>query len=112
MRSVPPGEQRVILATGRYVGEGFDDARLDTLFLTLPIAWRGPLQQYVGRLHRAQAGKHEVRVYDYADGNVPVLARMFAKRAKGYSAMGYVAESDELPMLAGEQSPSPGLAQT
>lgn len=95
MRSVPQSEHRVIVATGRYVGEGFDDARLDTLFLAMPISWRGTLQQYVGRLHRAHAGKHEVRVYDYVDRNIPVLARMFAKRLKGYRAMGYLAESEE-----------------
>ena len=95
IRSVPQDEQRVIVATGRYAGEGFDDARLDTLFLAMPISWRGTLQQYVGRLHRAHAGKHEVRVYDYVDRNIPVLARMFAKRLKGYRAMGYLAESEE-----------------
>ncbi len=73
----------------------FDDARLDTLFLAMPISWRGTLQQYVGRLHRAHAGKHEVRVYDYVDRNMPVLARMFTKRLKGYRAMGYLVESKE-----------------
>lgn len=97
MRSVPQDAPRVIVATGRYAGEGFDDARLDTLFLVMPISWRGTLQQYVGRLHRAHAGKHEVRVYDYVDRNIPVLARMFAKRLKGYRAMGYRTESQEAP---------------
>jgi superfamily II DNA or RNA helicase len=81
---------RIILATGRYLGEGFDDARLDTLFLTMPIAWRGTLAQYVGRLHRDHHGKDEVVVYDYADVAVPVLARMAAKRQRGYRALGYV----------------------
>ena len=81
---------RIILATGRYLGEGFDDARLDTLFLTMPIAWRGTLAQYVGRLHRDNHGKDEVIVYDYADTAVPVLARMAAKRQTGYRALGYV----------------------
>lgn len=80
---------RIILATGRYLGEGFDDARLDTLFLTMPIAWRGTLAQYVGRLHRDHHGKDEVVVYDYADTAVPVLARMAAKRQTGYRALGY-----------------------
>ena len=92
INSVSSRENRVILATGRYAGEGFDDARLDTLFLGMPISWRGTLQQYVGRLHRACAGKHEVRVYDYVDRQVPALMRMFAKRLKGYRAMGYVTE--------------------
>jgi superfamily II DNA or RNA helicase len=89
MTSISPSEQRVILATGRYIGEGFDDARLDALFLAMPISWRGTLQQYVGRLHRTHTGKHEVSVYDYVDANVPALARMFTKRMKGYRAMGY-----------------------
>ena len=74
LASIPEGEARVLLATGRYIGEGFDDARLDTLFLTLPVSWRGTVAQYVGRLHRLHEGKTEVRVYDYADLNVPMLA--------------------------------------
>ncbi len=79
----------VILATGRYIGEGFDLPELDTLFLPFPISWKGTLAQYVGRLHRMSAGKTEVRVYDYVDSNVPVLARMFEKRKKGYDSLGY-----------------------
>ena len=89
LAAIPAGEPRVILATGRYVGEGFDDARLDTLFLTLPISWHGTIAQYVGRLHRLYDGKREVRVYDYADLNVPMLARMFDRRCRGYEAIGY-----------------------
>jgi superfamily II DNA or RNA helicase/very-short-patch-repair endonuclease len=80
---------RVILATGRYIGEGFDDARLDTLFLTLPVSWHGTIAQYAGRLHRIYDGKREVRIYDYADLNVPMLARMFDRRCRGYEAVGY-----------------------
>jgi superfamily II DNA or RNA helicase len=87
--AVPEDQQRVILATGRYIGEGFDDARLDTLFLAMPISWRGTLQQYVGRLHRLHEGKHVVRVYDYLDASVPVLNRMYEKRLKAYKAVGY-----------------------
>lgn len=98
INSVPAHEERVILATGRYAGEGFDDARLDTLFLALPISWRGTLQQYVGRLHRARVDKHEVRVYDYVDRQVPVLMRMLAKRLKGYRGMGYQTQ-DQLELL-------------
>jgi superfamily II DNA or RNA helicase/very-short-patch-repair endonuclease len=82
-------EGRVLLATGKYIGEGFDDARLDTLFLTLPISWRGTVAQYVGRLHRLHNRKREVIVYDYADLNVPMLARMFDRRCRGYEAVGY-----------------------
>ncbi len=89
LAAVPENEQRVLLATGRFIGEGFDDARLDTLFLTLPVSWRGTIAQYVGRLHRQCEGKREVRVYDYADLNVPMLARMFDRRCRGYEAVGY-----------------------
>ncbi len=81
--------RRVVLATGRFIGEGFDDPQLDTLFLAMPISWRGTLQQYAGRLHRDHADKHEVRIYDYVDADVPTFARMFNKRLRGYRAMGY-----------------------
>jgi superfamily II DNA or RNA helicase len=85
--------ERLVLATGRYLGEGFDDSRLDTLFLVMPISWTGTLAQYVGRLHRDHDEKREVIVYDYVDRAVPVLARMAAKREKGYKALGYVLEA-------------------
>jgi superfamily II DNA or RNA helicase len=89
LSSMPREAERVLLATGRYLGEGFDDARLDTLFLTLPVSWRGTIAQYVGRLHRLHEGKREVRVYDYADLHVLMLARMFDRRCRGYEAVGY-----------------------
>jgi len=89
LATIPRDEGRVILATGRYVGEGFDDPRLDTLFVTLPVSWRGTIAQYVGRLHRLYDSKREVRVYDYADVNVPMLGRMFDRRCRGYEAVGY-----------------------
>jgi superfamily II DNA or RNA helicase len=87
--AVPECEPRIILATGSYIGEGFDDARLDTLFLAMPISWKGTLQQYVGRLHRLHDAKRVVRVYDYVDSNVPMLARMYAHRLRGYGLIGY-----------------------
>jgi superfamily II DNA or RNA helicase len=90
LRAIPASEARLVLATGRYIGEGFDDARLDTLFLAMPISWRGTLVQYAGRLHRPHPGKGEVRIVDYVDGQVPMLARMFERRMKGYRAIGYV----------------------
>lgn len=80
---------RIVLATGRYIGEGFDDSKLDTLFLTLPISWHGTLQQYVGRLHRAHFGKQSICVYDYVDVSSPVLLKMYKKRVKKYKLMGY-----------------------
>ena len=90
--NLPANQSRVILATGRYLGEGFDDDRLDTLFLALPISWRGTLTQYAGRLHRLNTTKKEVIIYDYVDFQVPVLARMHSKRRAGYKAIGYEIE--------------------
>ncbi len=75
--------------TERYIGEGFDDARLDTLFLALPVSWKGTLIQYTGRLHRLHPGKAEVRIFGYVDRSVPMLLRMFEKRLRGYRAIGY-----------------------
>lgn len=89
LAQVPVDAKRVLLATGKFLGEGFDDPRLDTLFLALPVSWRGTIAQYVGRLHRLHHGKREVRVYDYADLEVPMLARMFDRRCCGYEAVGY-----------------------
>lgn len=93
LSSFPAGECRLILATGKYLGEGFDDARLDTLFLAMPISWRGTLAQYAGRLHRLHDMKREVRIHDYADVNVPMLNRMLLRRLKGYHAIGYNVET-------------------
>jgi superfamily II DNA or RNA helicase len=89
LAAIPATEGRLLLATGRYIGEGFDDARLDTLFLALPVSWKGTLVQYAGRLHRIHPGKREVRVFDYVDRQVPALLRMFEKRLRGYRAIGY-----------------------
>lgn len=89
MASIPADEERLVLATGRFIGEGFDDARLDTLFLAMPVSWKGTLVQYAGRLHRRHSAKVEVRVFDYMDRRVPMLARMFEKRLAGYRSMGY-----------------------
>jgi superfamily II DNA or RNA helicase len=89
MAAVRESEERLILATGRYLGEGFDDPRLDTLFLTMPISWKGTLAQYAGRLHRLHDRKRDVVIYDYVDENVSVLARMAAKRRTGYGVLGY-----------------------
>jgi superfamily II DNA or RNA helicase len=94
LAAIPEDEERLVLATGRYAGEGFDDARLDTLFLAMPIAWRGTLIQYAGRLHRLHPGKREVVIYDYVDREVPVLAKMFEKRQRGYRALGYEVSED------------------
>ena len=94
LAAVPPNEERLLLATGHYIGEGFDDARLDTLFLAMPISWKGTLVQYAGRLHRIDAGKTEVRIHDYVDREVAMLARMFEKRLRGYKVMGYEPEEE------------------
>ena len=89
LAAIPNREERLVLAAGRYIGEGFDDARLDTLFLALPVSWKGTLIQYTGRLHRLHPGKTEVRIFDYVDREVPMLLRMFEKRLRGYRAIGY-----------------------
>ena len=86
----------------KFIGEGFDDSRLDTLFLTMPISWQGTLAQYVGRLHRLHEGKHEVRVYDYIDNHTAMLEKMYRKRLKGYSAIGYTAASDQDASLSSD----------
>ncbi len=99
LKAIPEDEERLVLATGRFIGEGFDDARLDTLFLAMPISWKGTLVQYAGRLHRQHAIKSEVRIFDYVDGEVPMLARMSEKRLKGYRSMGY-----ELDSSTGQES--------
>lgn len=95
IKAVPDSKERVIIATGRYIGEGFDDARLDTLFLAMPISWRGTLQQYVGRLHRLHDHKQVVQVYDYVDILIPTLMRMYKKRLKGYEAIGYTIQRED-----------------
>ncbi|OAS13321.1 TOTE conflict system archaeo-eukaryotic primase domain-containing protein [Paenibacillus oryzisoli] len=87
--SIPDTEERVFIATGKLIGEGFDDARLDTLFLVHPISWKGSLQQYAGRLHRSHANKKDVQIYDYIDIQVSILMSMYKKRIAGYRAMGY-----------------------
>lgn len=89
LAEIPATDERTVIATGRYIGEGFDDPRLDTLFLAMPIAWKGTLVQYAGRLHRRNEGKTEIRVHDYVDCAVPVLAKMYAKRLRGYRALGF-----------------------
>ncbi len=95
IKAIPDSKERVIIATGRYIGEGFDDARLDTLFLAMPISWRGTLQQYVGRLHRLHDNKQVVQVYDYVDIHIPTLMRMYKKRLKGYDAIGYLVQNSQ-----------------
>jgi superfamily II DNA or RNA helicase len=108
LADISEGDERVLVATGRYLGEGFDDARLDTLFLTLPISWRGTLAQYAGRLHRLHASKREVLIYDYVDTHEPMLAKMAARRNAGYRSLGYqTADPAEIGLSQGG-SGSPG----
>lgn len=93
LESIGDHEERILIATGRYIGEGFGDARLDTLFLAMPISWKGTLAQYAGRLHRIHHNKTKVQVYDYIDHQVPVLQRMSEKRMSGYRSLGYEIQS-------------------
>ena len=96
LAAIPDEEESVLLATGRYIGEGFDVARLDPLFLALPISWRGTWQQYVGRLHRLHDRKREVIVYDHVDDCVPLFSAMYFQRVRGHEAVGYVIREDAL----------------
>lgn len=89
LKNAPKDKPLILCATGKYIGEGFDEARLDTLFLTMPISWKGTLVQYAGRLHRLHEGKSEVRIYDYIDVHAQMLEKMYQKRLKGYAAIGY-----------------------
>ncbi len=94
--ATPAGEPVTLVATGKYIGEGFDEPRLDTLFLAMPISWRGTLQQYAGRLHRLFQNKKEVQIYDYVDIHVRALEKMYQKRLAGYAAIGYRAKGESL----------------
>jgi len=95
--AAPADRPLTLIATGRYIGEGFDEPRLDTLFLAMPISWKGTLQQYAGRIHRLYEGKREVRIYDYIDLHVPMLEKMYHKRLAGYASLGYKARTDKAP---------------
>ncbi len=87
--ALPPDAPRILVATGKLVGEGFDHPPLDTLVLAMPVSWKGTLQQYAGRLHREHASKADVRIIDFVDTGHPALLRMWDKRQRGYRAMGY-----------------------
>lgn len=92
----PAGRNMILVATGHFIGEGFDEPRLDTLFLTMPISWKGTLQQYAGRLHRLYENKKEVRIYDYVDTHVSMLEKMYQRRLNGYASMGYSAKGEDI----------------
>lgn len=89
LESLPPDAPRVLVATGRLVGEGFDHPPLDTLILAMPVSWSGALQQYAGRLHRQHIAKKEVRIIDFVDADHSALLRMWDKRQRGYRTIGY-----------------------
>ncbi|MDR4508048.1 MAG: DEAD/DEAH box helicase family protein [Candidatus Brocadiaceae bacterium] len=92
----PPDRQLTLVATGKFIGEGFDEPRLDTLFLAMPISWKGTLQQYAGRLHRSYENKNEVQIYDYVDLHVKMLEKMYGKRLNGYAAIGYKTKGENV----------------
>ena len=99
LHEISSEEPLAIVATGKYVGEGFDYPRLDTLFLALPISWKGLVAQYAGRLHRENEGKKDARIYDYIDIHEPVCDNMYRKRLKGYASIGYKIISRHSPTL-------------
>ena len=94
INDIPADKPIVLVATGHFIGEGFDEPRLDTLFLAMPISWKGTLQQYAGRLHRLYSTKKEVRIYDYVDIQIKMLEKMYQKRLNGYASMGYRAKAE------------------
>lgn len=94
--NTPLDRPLTLVATGKYIGEGFDEPRLDTLFLAMPISWKGTLQQYAGRLHRLFDGKNEVQIYDYVDIHVRMLEKMYSKRLTGYASIGYKAKGENI----------------
>jgi superfamily II DNA or RNA helicase len=96
LKNLPDNRHFVLVSTGSYIGEGFDEARLDTLFLAMPVSWKGTLQQYAGRLHRLHDGKKDVQIYDYVDIHVKMLETMYGKRLKGYASIGYMAKADNM----------------
>jgi superfamily II DNA or RNA helicase len=105
----PRDKQLTLVATGKFIGEGFDAPRLDTLFLAMPISWKGTLQQYAGRLHRLFENKTEVQIYDYIDVHVRMLEKMYNKRLSGYASIGYKAkgegvDSDAIDIIFDKQS--------
>lgn len=82
-------DNKIIVATGPYIGEGFDDSKLDVLFLTMPISGQTRVTQYAGRLHRQDSNKKEILIYDYIDDNFSKTRNMFLKRKKTYEKLGY-----------------------
>ncbi len=111
LQEIPADEPLVIVATGQYVGEGFDYPRLDTLFLALPISWKGRLEQYAGRLHRENEEKKDVRIYDYIDIHEPICNSMYHKRLRAYVAIGYQTIQLGQPSLFDEISELPTTSE-
>jgi superfamily II DNA or RNA helicase len=112
LEALAPDAPRVLLSTGKLVGEGFDHPPLDTLILAMPISWKGTLQQYAGRLHREHADKTHVRIVDFVDSGHPALMRMWSKRQVGYRAMGYRVETSAGDLFISDnlQGDGPALA--
>ena len=100
LENTPPGDDLVVIATGQYLGEGFDCPQLDTLFLAFPVSFKGRLVQYAGRLMRTHDGKTGVRIYDYADVHVPVLRAMHVRRLRTYKSLRFARRGEEALALA------------
>ena len=113
--ALAPDAPRILLATGKLIGEGFDHPPLDTLVLAMPVSWKGTLQQYAGRLHREHADKTDVRIIDFVDAGHPALLRMWDKRQRGYRAMGYRigvdVSNDDVASLDADGVPAPAAEQ-
>ena len=106
IQGMPSDSELLAIATGQYLGEGFDCPQVDTLFLAFPLSFKGKLVQYVGRVLRSHEGKSSVRVYDYVDIRVPILRKMYAKRQKTYRSLGFASEKDQKTSLS-KRPPTP-----
>jgi superfamily II DNA or RNA helicase len=110
LQETPADKELLIIATGQYLGEGFDCPQVDTLFLAFPLSFRGKLIQYVGRALRSHEAKNSVRVYDYADARVPILRKMYAKREKTYRSLRFVPEIARTKETSGKALDAPGIS--
>ena len=110
LQDTPADKELLIIATGQYLGEGFDCPQVDTLFLAFPLSFKGKLIQYVGRALRSHEAKNSVRVYDYADTRVPILRKMYAKREKTYRSLRFAPENVRTKEASGKALDAPGIS--
>ena len=111
LQDTPADRELLVIATGQYLGEGFDCPQVDTLFLTFPLSFKGKLVQYVGRALRSHEDKNSVRVYDYVDTKIPILRKMYGKREKTYRSLRFAPENDRTKQPSRRAFDTPGIPQ-